>query len=137
MGEIWDDGGEEGGNGRSLRRGVGRRVLGGEVQRGKEEGGVRPLPSQRAGSYQQGGGGGGERISGVPVEGRGGMQGERISGVQGERIGGQQAERTGSSGGGAAERLKARLNRGGSGQGGGGSYATQGLSGWQGAQGRR
>lgn len=94
LGEIWGDG-----SGATATIAGGGQVDG--RREGGGEGGVRPLPSQRVGSLQQG--------------------------VQRGQVGG------GGSSGGAAERLKARLNRGGS------SYATQGLSGWEGSgeQGRR
>lgn len=109
LGDIWGEGQADGEGKGGLRRGVGRR----EQVRGGGEGGagnVRPLPSQRVGSYQASRGGGG---AGSPVPAGGG------------------------GGGGAAERLKARLNRGGSargeeGGGGAGSWATKVLSGWQG-----
>lgn len=145
LSDLWNDGGQSGGGGQGqeggLRRGAGagagagRRPglqgMGGSGQGdagpGAGGGGLnpRPLPSQRAGSHQTQGIGlvGGRTASPVPPGSSAGV------------------------GGGAAERLKARLNRGGSGRSvnegvggqgrddgsaGGGSYATQGLSGWQG-----
>lgn len=108
----------------SLRRApLGGRRLGAQVpqqqqqQQQQESLNVRPLPSQRAGSYQ--------------------MQNQAYAQQQQHEGTGSPGPTPGSSGGSAQERLKARLGRGGStGSGGGGqgqgSYATQGLSGWQG-----
>ena len=148
LGDLWSDGPAavppvEDPNRGSLRRGVlggGRR---GQQQQQQQQQGLgqqgggglepRPLPSQRAGSYQTQ-----QQQQGT---------GERPPGSSGS---------AGSGGGSAQERLKARLNRGGGsgrntpesggggygggegrygrddGRGGTGSYATQGLSGWQG-----
>ena len=123
MGDIWGDsssgtGREEG----SLRRAAvtGRWAGGGAGSTREEARGhgheqrldVRPLPSQRVGSYQNrygnaGGAGGGEE----------------------ERPGSSQSQGAASG----RDRLKARLgSQRGVGGGGGGSYATEGLSGWQG-----
>lgn len=142
LSDLWSDspGQEERGGGStssSLRRGPlgGRRMGAQQTQQQQESLNVRPLPSQRAGSYQtaqnqayaqqqqQ------QQIRGVG-DGRNASPGPEISGREGS----------------AQERLKARLGRGssmgsqasgggggGQGQGQGhGSYATQGLSGWQG-----
>ena len=111
---------ERGSNSSSLRRApLGGRRLGAQVpqQQQQESLNVRPLPSQRAGSYQ--------------------MQNQAYAQQQQHEGTGSPGPAPGSSGGSAQERLKARLGRGGStGSGGGGqvqgSYATQGLSGWQG-----
>lgn len=146
LGDIWGDspgngGGAVGAAGEergSLRRGPlggGRRGQSGLTVLPQETGlNVRPLPSQRAGSYQ--------------------TRDQPFSSQQQQ----QQGEGRPGSGGGSSvqERLKARLGRGagggesgrstpeteggaygrddrrGGGGGGGGSYATQGLSGWQG-----
>lgn len=144
LSDLWSDspGQEERAGGTtssSLRRGpLGGRRMGAQTQtqqqqQQQESLNVRPLPSQRAGSYQtaqnqayaqqqqqqfRGGG-----------DGRNASPGPETSGREGS----------------AQERLKARLGRGssmgsqagGGGEGGGGgqghgSYATQGLSGWQG-----
>lgn len=118
----------------SLRRGpLGGRRLGmppqpQQQQQQQDSLNVRPLPSQRAGSYQ----------TQNPAYAQ---QQQRGDG----RNTGSPGPPPGSSGSGSAqERLKARLGRGsstGSGGGGGdsgkggqgqGSYATEGLSGWQG-----
>jgi len=155
LGDIWGDSlndsagaGEERGG---LRRGVlggGRRAV---TQQPLDQGlNVRPLPSQRVGSYQT-------RDLGL---GQGQGFGGQVGLGQSE---GRPPGSSGSAGGGTVQdRLKARLGRGGSGRntpefegvsggGGGGqgggryddaregggegegrSYATQGLSGWQG-----
>ncbi len=102
-----------------LRRGpLGGRRMGAQPQ---ESLNVRPLPSQRAGSYQ--------------AQNQAYAQ-QQLRGDTGS------PPPPGSSGSGSAqERLKARLGRGsstgsnGGGDGGKGSYATQGLSGWQGRRG--
>ncbi len=137
LGDIWGSDAGGGGVEGSLRRGPASRIRPGMASsassssmasEGQNAGlNVRPLPSQRVGSYQH----------------------------QGRDVGRSQSPVPPGSSGGAAERLKARLNRGGSarsvnqvdgggggggrfgereGEGGGGegSHATQGVSGWQG-----
>lgn len=136
LSDLWSDPPGSGGQSPveergSLRRGpLGGRRLGAPAlpQQQQESLNVRPLPSQRVGSYQ--------------------TQNSAYSQQQQLRGDGRNTDSPGpppgSSGSGSAqERLKARLGRGGStGSGGGGgdgkggqeqgSYATQGLSGWQG-----
>ena len=116
----------------SLRRGpLGGRRLGAPAQPQQQQQSlnVRPLPSQRAGSYQ----------TQNPAYAQQQQQQMRGDG----RNTSSQAPPPGSSGGGSAqERLKARLGRGSSTRSEGGSdegrrhgsYATQGLSGWQGSR---
>ena len=124
----------------SLRRGpLGGRRLGAaaQPQQPQESLNVRPLPSQRAGSYQ----------TQNPAYAQQQQQQQQLRGdgrnatSPGPPPG---SSGSGSGSGSAQERLKARLGRGSStgsrasddgrgGQGQGqGSYATQGLSGWQG-----
>lgn len=137
MSDIWGDASTTNNNNNggvveergSLRRGPlggGRRGDRGQEQ-GSGSGNVRPLPSQRVGSYQTR------------------EQGYSPQQQMGE---GRPPGSSGSVGGTVQERLKARLGKGGSGSGrstpegeegggggggsGRGSYATQGLSGWQG-----
>ena len=160
---------EERGGGGSLRRGVlgGRRGVGGDAQgQGQGVGGgvnVRPLPSQRVGSYQsrETGAAG---AAGGPT-GTGGVTGsmgaaDRLKARLGGRAGGGSGSGRSTpefeggggggrydggrgGGGGRAEDLGSRAGRSfyddgpasevqGGGTRGGGSYATQGLSGWQG-----
>ncbi|KAL9068393.1 MAG: hypothetical protein Q9161_006230 [Pseudevernia consocians] len=122
----------------SLRRGpLGGRRLGAPPQPQPESRNVRPLPSQRAGSYQ----------TQNPAFAQQQQQQQQQQQFRGEGRGPSgPGSPPGSAGGGSAqERLKARLGRGSStrSEGGGGeerggqrqgqgSYATQGLSGWQG-----
>ncbi|CAF9906004.1 hypothetical protein IMSHALPRED_004045 [Imshaugia aleurites] len=119
----------------SLRRGpLGGRRLGAAAQSQQQESlNARPLPSQRAGSYQTQNQAYAQQQQQQPLRGDG-------------RNTSSPGPPPGSAGSGSAqERLKARLGRGsstrsgggdddgGGGQGQGvGSYATQGLSGWQG-----
>ena len=116
----------------SLRRGpLGGRRMGAQPQQQQESLNVRPLPSQRAGSYQ----------TQNPAYAQQQQQQQQLRG--GGRDTSSPGPPPGSSGSGSAqERLKARLGRGsstrsvesddGKGGQGQGSYATQGLSGWQG-----
>jgi len=145
LGDIWGDspgngGGAVGAAGEergSLRRGPlggGRRGQSGLTVLPQEAGlNVRPLPSQRAGSYQtrdqpfssqqqqQG--------EGRPGSGGGSSVQERLKARLGRGAGGGESGRsTPETEGGAY----GRDDRRGGGGGGGGSYATQGLSGWQG-----
>lgn len=141
LSDLWSDspgsGGqspvEERGN---LRRGpLGGRRLGAaaQPQQQQESLNVRPLPSQRAGSYQ--------------TQNQAYAQQQQQQQLRGDgRNMHSPGPPPGSSGSGSAqERLKARLGRGSSTRSGGGgddgrggqgqsvgSYATQGLSGWQG-----
>jgi len=157
LGDIWGDGPNDSAGAGEERGGLRRGVLGGGrravTQQPLDQGlNVRPLPSQRVGSYQT-------RDLG---------QGQGFGGL--EQSEGRPPGSSGSAGGGTVQdRLKARLGRGGSGRntpefegggggrygddgrggggggqgdgkyddtrggrGEGGSYATQGLSGWQG-----
>lgn len=135
LSDLWSDSPGSGGQSPveergSLRRGpLGGRRMGAsaQTQQQQESLNVRPLPSQRAGSYQ--------------------TQNSAYAQQQQQQLRGDGRNTNspgpppGSSGSGSAqERLKARLGRGSStrSEGGGddgrgqGSYATQGLSGWQG-----
>ena len=137
LSDLWSDSPGSGGQSpveerASLRRGpLGGRRLGAPAQsqlQQQESLNVRPLPSQRAGSYQT----------------QNPAYAQQQQQLRGEgRNTSSPGPPPGSSGSGSAqERLKARLGRGSStrSEGGGsdgraqgqGSYATQGLSGWQG-----
>ena len=140
LSDIWSDSPGSGGQSQGEERGglrrapLGKRRLGAppQAQQQQETLHVRPLPSQRAGSYQ--------------TQNPAYAQQQQLRGDR--RNTNSPGPPPGSSGSGSAqERLKARLGRGtssGSGGGGGeggddgrggqghGSYATQGLSGWQG-----
>ncbi|CAF9906563.1 MAG: hypothetical protein ALECFALPRED_002436 [Alectoria fallacina] len=141
LSDLWSDSPGPGGQSPveergSLRRGpLGGRRLGAAVQpqqqQQQESLNVRPLPSQRAGSYQ---------TQNPAYTQQQQLRGDgRNTNSPGPPPG---SSGSGSGSGSAQERLKARLGRGSSsGSRGGddgkaaqgqGSYATQGLSGWQG-----
>lgn len=147
LSDLWSDspGQEERGGGNtssSLRRGPlgGRRMGAQQTQQQQQESlNVRPLPSQRAGSYQT-------SQNQAYAQQQQQQQQQQIRGGGDGRNASPGPEPTGREGS-VQERLKARLGRGsstgsqsGGGGGGGqgqghGSYATQGLSGWQGRRG--
>lgn len=143
LSDLWSDspGQEERGgatSSNSLRRGpLGGRRMGAtqsqQQHQQQESLNVRPLPSQRAGSYQT-------AQSQAYAQQQQQQQHNRGGDGRNASPGPERSRREGS----AQERLKARLGRGNSQGGGGGgqeqgqghgSYATQGLSGWQGRRG--
>ena len=141
LSDLWSDAPGSGGGQSpveergSLRRGpLGGRRLGtpAQAQQQPESLNVRPLPSQRAGSYQT--------QNPAYAQQQQQQQQQQLRGDG--RNTSSPGPPPGSSGSGSAqERLKARLGRGsstrsegggGEGRAGQGSYATHGLSGWQG-----